>query len=101
MALDATPELTAFAQQLEEWALPKITGQEEPRSALRTNVFAESFLRTKIAPITRWFDKDGKLLTAAPDIPVGTSVCVILSVSAFRINGRKGLTIRTLAVQPM
>ena len=73
MALDATPELTAFVQQLEEWALPKITGREEPRSALRTNVFAETFLRTKVAPITRWFDKDSHLLTAVPDIPVGTS----------------------------
>jgi hypothetical protein len=101
MALDATPELTAFVQQLEEWALPKITGREEPRSALRTNVFAETFLRTKVAPVTRWFDKDGKLLTTVPDIPVGTSVCVLLSVSAYRMNGLKGLTIRALAVQPI
>ena len=101
MALDATPELTAFVQQLEEWALPRITGREEPRSALRTNVFAETVLRTKVASITRRFDKDGQLLATAPDIPVGTSVRALLSVSAYRMNGLKGLTIRALAVQPI
>ena len=100
IAFDATPELISFVRQLEDWALPKITGREEPRSVLRTNAFAETLLRAKITSYVRWFDREGNLLTAPPELPIGAPVYTLLSVSPYRVNGLKGLSIRALAVQP-
>ena len=100
IAFDATPELVSFVRQLEEWALPKITGREEPHSALRTNVFAETLLRAKITSYIRWFDREGRLLTTPPELPIGVPVYALLSLSPYRVNGLKGLSIRALAVQP-
>jgi hypothetical protein len=101
LGLDATPALVSFVRQLEDWALPRIAGREEPHSAIKTNPFAETFLRAKLTPITRWFDKSGRQLAEMPDLAVGARVCVLLALVPYKMNGLKGFSVKLLALQPM
>jgi hypothetical protein len=96
-----SPELCFWLMQLEEWAHPKITGPEEARSVVKTNLFGETVVRAKFTSISRYFDEAGAALSEMPTLAAGAKVCVLVNVNLYRANGCKGLTVRILCLQPM
>jgi hypothetical protein len=91
--------LTDWLSKLEDWALPQVTGREEPRSCVKTNVFMEKTVRVKLTNITRAYDAQGKILKDIPAYEPGTELTLFCGVNLYRLNGAKGLSIRAYAVQ--
>jgi len=87
--------LVRFVQAMEAWLAPQMKG--EARSAVRSNIFGEHFVRAKVTPETRFFDVAGERTPGAP----GASNCrFLLAPRPYALNGAVGLSIRALAIQP-
>jgi len=93
-------ELISWVTELEKWLVDKIPGVGgEARSAVHTNLFAETFLKTKLGGMTRYFDAAGAQLDAL-DVQPGQAVWVLLALRPYCMGGGKGLSLHILALQP-
>ena len=88
--------LVKWVQDLEAWLAPQMKG--EARSAVRSNIFGETFVRAKITPETRFYDSTGE---RAPKAPGASTRCqFLLAPRPYTLNGAVGLSLRALAIQP-
>jgi hypothetical protein len=91
--------LAAFVAALEDWLLPKIPGAAcEVKVNLKTNVWAESYMKIKLNQWTRHFDAQGTQLDAA-EYHSGLEVWVLLALKPYCLGNAKGLSLRALSVQ--
>ena len=86
-----------WLRALEEVALPKVPGVGDPRSCVKTNPFAETFVRAKLTPQTRFFDAAGKQQSAYVD---SVDVFVMLALRPYCFAGAKGMSVKLIGVQP-
>jgi hypothetical protein len=89
-------DLASFILALEGWALPQMQGGES-RSAVKDNVFAESFVRAKLVAETRHHDAEGAIVE--PTYSSQQPVVALLSIRPYSVSGAKGVSLRVLAIQ--
>ena len=88
--------LIKWVRDLEAWLEPQMKG--EARSAVRSNIFGETFVRAKITPETRFYDSTGERVPKAPG--ASTKCQFLLAPRPYTLNGAVGLSLRVLAIQP-
>ena len=89
-------DLASYILALEGWALPQMQGGES-RSAVKDNVFAESFVRAKLVAETSNYDAEGAIVegTYSSQQPV----VALPSIRPYSVSGTKGVILRVLAIQ--
>ena len=89
--------LMTWVAALEEWLLPKIQGSGEVKTNVKTNIFAETFVKVKMTQWTRHFTAEGTQVDSA-EYSTGQQVWVLLALKPYCL-GAKGLSLRALAIQ--
>ena len=92
----ASDALIKWVQDLEAWLEPQMKG--EARSAVRSNIFGETYVRAKITPETRFYNSTGERASKAPG--ASTKCQFLLAPRPYTLNGAVGLSLRVLAIQP-